>query len=183
MDLKRDSPTPRPLVIIEEEVVIVGEYKYLGSIVDAKSDLSPNALALRPKGNQRHYFMERLKSFSVCSKLLELFHRSTVVKFNSFCHFTSLKEQDRAGLSKVTKTASRLTDRPVPNFHAHFEPKMVRRLEAIHCEPNTPSPHHSPAVCRAADPHLIRSGRLNSFWAKSKPAAVCFSNIRGRVGD
>ena len=39
VDLKRDSPTPRPLVIIEEEVAIVGEYKYLDSIIDTKSDL------------------------------------------------------------------------------------------------------------------------------------------------
>ena len=57
--------------------------------------------------------MKKLKSFSVCPKLLELFYRSTaesVVTFNSLCHFGSLKEQDKARLSKITKTATALAD-------------------------------------------------------------------------
>ena len=113
MDFRRDPPPPRPLVINGEEVEIVGEYKYLGSIIDCKLDWSPNALALLKKSNQRLYFMKKLKSFSVCPRLLELFYRSTaesVVTFNSLCHFGSLKEQDKARLSKITKTATALAD-------------------------------------------------------------------------
>ena len=53
VDFRRDPPPPRPLVINGEEVEIVGEYKYLGSIIDCKLDWSPNALALLKKGNQR----------------------------------------------------------------------------------------------------------------------------------
>ena len=78
VDFRRDPPPPRPLVINGEEVEIVGEYKYLDSIIDCKLDWSPNALALLKKGNQPLYFMKKLKSFSVCPKLLELFYKSTV---------------------------------------------------------------------------------------------------------
>ena len=120
---ERPSPT-RPLVSNGEEVEIVGEYKHLGSIIDCKLDCSPNALALLKKGNQRLYFMKKLKSFSVCPKLLELFYKSTVesvVTFNSLCHFGGLKEEDKARLSKITKTASRLIGRLVPDLQAHFE--------------------------------------------------------------
>ena len=46
VDFRRDPPTPRPLVINGEEVEIVGEYKYLGSIIDCKLEWSSNALAL-----------------------------------------------------------------------------------------------------------------------------------------
>ena len=73
--------------------------KHLSSIINSKLDWSQNALALLKKGNQRLYFMKRLKSFNVCPKLLELFYRSTVelvVTFNSLCHFRSLKEQEKA---------------------------------------------------------------------------------------
>ena len=108
-------PTPRPLIINGEEVEIVGEYKYLGSIIDCKLDWSPNALVHLKMGNQRPYFMKKLKSFNVCPRLLELFYRSTaesVVTFNSLCHLGSLKEQDKARLSKITKTATRLIGRP-----------------------------------------------------------------------
>ena len=119
----------------------MGEYKHLGSINDCKLDWSLNALALLKKGNQRLYFMKKQKSFSVCPKLLELFYRSTVestVTFNSLCHFGSLKEQDKARLSKITKTATRLIGRPVPHLQAHFEAKAVKRLEAIHRDPTHP---------------------------------------------
>ena len=68
----------------------------LGSIIDFKLDWSLNTLALLKEANQRLYFMKRLKSFNVCSKLLELFYRSTVesvMTVTSPCHFSSLKEQ------------------------------------------------------------------------------------------
>ena len=98
MDFRRDPPTPHPLVINGEEVEIVGEYKYLGSIIDCKLDWSPKALAILKKGNQRLCFIKKLKSFSVCPKLLQLFYRSTVesvITFSSLCHFGSLKERTR----------------------------------------------------------------------------------------
>ena len=73
--------------------------------------------------------------------MLELFYRSTVesvVTFDSLCHFGSLKEQDKARLSKITNTASRLIGRPVPDLQAHFGAKAVKRLEAIHRDPTHP---------------------------------------------
>ena len=91
----------------------------LGRHVADRPHHAPNALALLKKGNQRLYFMKKLKSFSVCPKLLELFYKSTVesvVTFSSLCHFGGLKEQDKARLSKITKTASRLIGRPVPDL-------------------------------------------------------------------
>ena len=99
VDFRKHPPDPCPLVINDEEVKIVGEYKYLGSIIDSKLNWSPNDLALLKKSNQRLYFMKRLKSFNVCPKLLQLFYRATVesvVTFNSLCHFGSLKGQDKA---------------------------------------------------------------------------------------
>ena len=107
--------------------------------------------------------MKRLKSFNVSPKLLKLFHRSTVesvVTFNSFCHFGSLKEQYKARLSKVTKNASRLIGTPVTDLQAHFEAKAAERLEAIQCDPTHP-------LCKELKAHTFaRSGRLISFRAK-----------------
>ena len=162
--LQERPPPLRPLVINGEEVEIVGEYKYLGSIIDCKLGWSPNALALLKKGNQRLYFMKKLNSFSVGPKLLELFYKSTVesvVTFNNLCHFGGLKEQDKARLSKITKTASRLIGRPVPDLQAHFEAKAVKRLEAIHRDPTHPLWPELQAHTSA------RSGRLISFRAKT----------------
>ena len=101
--------SPNSLPIYGGKVATVREYKYLGSIINAKPDLSPNALVLL-KGNQQLYLM---KPFSICPKLLELF-------FNNLCHFRSLKDQDMANLSMVTKTTSRQSGRPVLDLQAHF---------------------------------------------------------------
>ena len=107
-----------------------GEYKYLGLIIDCKLYWSPNALVHLKMGNQRLYFMKKLQSFSICPKFLELFYRSTVsLSFKSLCHFGSLKELDKARLSKITKTATRLIGRPVPDLQAHFKAKAVKHLE------------------------------------------------------
>ena len=38
VDFRRVPQTPRPLVINREEAEIVGEYKYLGSVIDCKLD-------------------------------------------------------------------------------------------------------------------------------------------------
>ena len=180
MDFRKHPPDPRPLVINDEEVKIVGEYKYLGSIIDSKLNWSPNDLALLKKSNQRLYFMKRLKSFNVCPKLLQLFYRATVesvVTFNSLCHFGSLKEQDEARLSKVTKTAGRLIDRPVTDLQAHFKVKAIRRMGAIQRDPTHPLGKELQAQTSA------RSGRLISFQAKTSrfhqsflPAAVRLFN-------
>jgi hypothetical protein len=180
VDFRREAPPPRPLVINGEEVEIVSEYKYLGSVMDCRLDWSPNAMALLQKGNQRLYFMKRLKSFGVRPSLLELFYRATVesvVTFNSLCHFGSLAEQDKARLSRVTKTASRLIGTPVPNLQALFEAKAVKRLEAIRRDPAHP-------LCEELLAHTsARSGRLISFRARTSryhssflPTAVRLNN-------
>ena len=83
----------------------MGEYKYLGSNIDAKLDLFLNTLALLKKDNQRLYFMRRLKSFSAYPKLLELFYGS--VLNSSLCHFSILKEQDLAWPSRVVVVVDR----------------------------------------------------------------------------
>lgn len=136
VDFGRAPPTPCPLAIYGEEVATVREYKYLGSIINAKSYWSPNALVFL-KGNQQLYLMKQLKPFSICPKLLELF-------FNNLCHFSSLKDQDMAKLSMVTKTTSRQSGRPVLDLQAHFckiqqidqllgQDELVPFISCCHC--------------------------------------------------
>ena len=80
IDFWTGAPKPNPLIIKgkEVEIVHVYQYKYLGTILDDKLDWSVNAESLLKKGNQRMYFMKKLKSFNVCPKLLQLFYRATV---------------------------------------------------------------------------------------------------------
>ena len=157
----------------EEVEIVAGKYKYLDSVIDCKLDWSPNALALLKLGNgQRLYLMKKLKSFSVCPKLLGVFYRSTVesvVTFNSLCHFGSLRKQDKANCPRSPRLLPlRLIGRPVPHLQAHFEAKAVKRLEAIHRNPTHP-------LCTELKAHTsARSGRL--IHSSFLPAAVRLCN-------
>ena len=123
------------------------------------------------RGNQRLYLMKKLKSFSVCPKLLEVFYRSTaetVVTFNSLCHFGSLREQDKANCPRSPRLLPLRIGRPVPHLQAHFEAKAVKRLEAIHRDPTHP-------LCTELKAHTsARSGRL--IHSSFLPAAVRLCN-------
>ena len=99
VDFRRDRPKLTPLVVKGEAVEMVDQYKYLGSIIDNKLNWSANAQALVRKGNQRLFFLRRLRSFGVGPRLLELFYRATVesvLTFNSLSFFGSLNEHDKS---------------------------------------------------------------------------------------
>ena len=157
VDFRRD---PRLFAHWDRRGIQVGDRRGL------QVGLVSECLGPPEKGQPAATSVKKLKSFSVCPKLLELFYMSTVesvVTFNSLCHFGGLKEQDKARLSKITaaKTASRLIGRPVPDLQALFEAKAVKRLEAIHRDPTHP-------LCTELQAHTsARSGRLISFRAKT----------------
>ena len=105
--------------------------------------------------------------------LLEMFYRSMVesmVTLNGFCHFGSLKEQDKARLPKATKTASRLIGRPVMNLQAHFEGKAVKCLEAIQCDPTH-------LLYRAAGPYFCKIQQTDQFSGQDKPVPLIFCSV------
>ena len=59
VDFRRHRSTPTPLVIKGEEVAIVEQTKYPGSLIDSKLNWSANAQALLKKSNQRLFFMRK----------------------------------------------------------------------------------------------------------------------------
>ncbi|KAL8566973.1 hypothetical protein ACOMHN_059773 [Nucella lapillus] len=177
-----DQPKPTPLVIRGEDVELVDQYKYLGSIIDSKLSWSANAQALLKKGNQRLFFVRRLNSFGVGPRLPKLFYRATVesvLTFNSLCFFSSLKEHDKGKLANITMTARKLIGRPVPDLETLFEAKAISGLKAIQQDPSHP-------LCDTVLAQVsARSGRLVSFRARTDrfrdsflPTAVRLTNNR-----
>ena len=56
----------------------VEDYKYLRVVNDNRLDWKS---IIKAKGTSRLYFLRKLRSFNVCSKMLEIFHQSVVVIF------------------------------------------------------------------------------------------------------
>ena len=61
-----------------ENIDQLSEYKYLGTIIDDKLNWDGNTSKLQSKGNQRMYFLRKLKSFNVRSQTLTLFYQSVI---------------------------------------------------------------------------------------------------------
>ena len=59
----RNTSSPVPFQIKAQQVEIVHQDKYVGTILDDKLDWTENSTMLLKKGNQRLYFLKRLKSF------------------------------------------------------------------------------------------------------------------------
>ena len=52
------------------------DYKYLGVTINHRLDWRSNTEAVYKKGMSRLYFLRKLRSFNMCSKMLEIFYQS-----------------------------------------------------------------------------------------------------------
>ncbi|TWW57369.1 putative RNA-directed DNA polymerase from transposon BS [Takifugu flavidus] len=66
------------ICISGKDVDIVPSYKFVGVQLDNKLEWSTNTDAVYKKAMSRLYFLRRLRSFSVCSRILHMFYRSVM---------------------------------------------------------------------------------------------------------
>ncbi|XP_063755242.1 uncharacterized protein LOC134874905 [Eleginops maclovinus] len=74
-----------PITIRGEEVEVVNTYKFLRLHLNNKLDWSDNTDALFRKGQSKLFFQRRLRSFNVCTRLLQMFYRSVVCSSLPWC--------------------------------------------------------------------------------------------------
>ena len=89
-------------------VEVVSTYKYLGVHLDNKLDWSANTDPIYKKGQSRLYFLRRLRSFNVCSKLLGMFYQSVVASvlfYAVVCWGGSTKKRDAGRLDRLVRKA------------------------------------------------------------------------------
>ena len=76
---KSKSKAQSPLLPGSIGGVDVEAYKYLGVHMDEKLDCSVNSDTVYRKTQSQLFFLRRLWSFNVCSKMLKMFYQSVVV--------------------------------------------------------------------------------------------------------
>lgn len=87
----------------------VEDYKYLGVHIDNKLDWGENTDALHRKGQSRHYFLRRMRSFNICRSMLGIFYESVVASaifFSVICWGSMLRIADTNRLKKLIRKAS-----------------------------------------------------------------------------
>ena len=134
VDLGRGKTSVTPISIQGVPVDTVEEYKYLGVYLNNKLDWSRNTEAVYKKGQSRLYSLRRLRSFSVCSKLLKVFYESVVastILFAVTCWGSGLSVADNNRLSKLIRRASDVVGEELDTLTTVAERRMLSRLQSI----------------------------------------------------
>jgi len=99
------------LTIMDEEVKIVEQYKYLGVYIDNRLTFAENASYLYKKAVQRIHFLRVLNNLKVDSTILTLFYKSVVESTINFCIATwygSMRKKEINSLRKLVRKAGKL---------------------------------------------------------------------------
>ena len=123
-----------PVFIGEEAVEIVNNYKYLGIIIDNKLKWDHNTDLLYQKGQQRLYFLRKLKYFRLDTELLELFYSAvvqSVITFGSVCWWSCLTNKNRVKLERVKKRAGTIIGTSLPELDKLHHEKTISKMKGI----------------------------------------------------
>ena len=134
VDFRRKRTVSQPLRILGEDVVTVEDYKYLGVHIDNGLKWKTNIDAVYKKGMSRLYFLRKLRSFNVCSKMLEIFYQSVVASvlyFAVVCWGSSIGAGDTNRLNKLIKKAGSVIGCKPDTFEVVVERRALNKLLSI----------------------------------------------------
>ena len=176
IDFRRNTEPVQPVVIKGESVEIVSTYKYLGVVIDDKLDWSNQADSVYKKGQTRLFFLRKLRSFKVCSRMLCMFYHSMVscvLTFALVCRGGNASEHDTGRLNKLIKKALSSVGQPLDQLERILENRLSRKSKTIlQCLEH---PLHSTLVGRHSvfrNRHLLPKIKTNRFRSSFLPAAI-----------
>ena len=103
-------------------------------VTDNRLDWKSNTKVVYKKGMSRLYFLRKLRSFNVCSKMLEIFHQSvvaSVIFFAAMCWGSSTRASDTNRLDKIIKKAGSVLGCRLDSFETVVERRTLNKLLSI----------------------------------------------------
>ena len=175
------SGTGTTLVIIKgEQVEMVDSCKYLGLHVNKKLDWSDNTDALYKKGQSRLFFLRRLRSFDVCSRLLRMFYQSVVASaiFSAVaCWGSGAGEGEKNRLNKLVEKASSVVGGELVSLEEVANGRIRAKLRSIMGNPSHPLYSELTQLKSTHSKRLRQlSGHTSRFRNSFVPAAIKLYN-------
>jgi gmma-aminobutyric acid receptor subunit gamma len=134
IDFRRKKIPSRPLKVKGEVVEEVEDYKYLGVVIGNRLDWASNTDAVCKKGMSRLYFLRKLRSFNVCSKMLETFYHSVVagaIFFAAVCWGSSIRASDSNRLDKIIRKAGSVLGLRLESLETVVERRTLKKVLSI----------------------------------------------------
>uniref|UniRef100_A0A3B3C2V1 Reverse transcriptase domain-containing protein n=1 Tax=Oryzias melastigma TaxID=30732 RepID=A0A3B3C2V1_ORYME len=140
LDFRRKASTPQLLHIEGDSVERVQTYKYMGVMLDHKLDWTVNTDQLYKKSQSRLYFLRRLRSFNICTKLLQMFYQSVVASallYAAVC-WCSTSKKNICRLNKIIKRASSVVGLKLAPVEEVEEQRTLAVFRSIMRNPSHP---------------------------------------------
>ena len=144
VDFRRKTTAPQPLRVLGEDVELVKEYKYLGVSIDNRLNWKTNINAVYKKGMSRLFFLRKLRSFNVCSKMLEMFYQAVVASalyIAVVCWGSSIGAGDTSRLNKLIRKAGSIIGCKLDSLEKVVERRTLKKLLSILDNPDHPLHH------------------------------------------
>ncbi|TWW74395.1 hypothetical protein D4764_14G0003980 [Takifugu flavidus] len=110
-------------------------------VLDNKLEWSTNTDAVYKKAMSRLYFLRRLRSFSVCSRMLHMFYQSVMAStifFAAVCWGAGIEAKDANRLNTLIKKAGSVVGCRLANLDEVVRDRMVLKLRTIMDNPSHP---------------------------------------------
>ena len=142
VDFRKSKSVPSTLIVNNSEVEIVDSFKFLGIHITSNLSWSLQARYMCKKGQQRLYFLRCLKKFHMKPEILVNFYRSiieSILTGSIMVWFGNMTDADRNSLSRVIRTARRLTGVDLPDLREIFYCRMKSRIHKVIADPSHPA--------------------------------------------
>ena len=106
---------------------------------DDKLKWEDNTDQIIKKCNQRMYFLRKLNSFSVDTKILKLFYSSfieSVLCFSFICWFYNLNLKQKTSLQRVVNTCSKIVGAPLRSLSQFCDQQTIKKARSIIASPD-----------------------------------------------
>ena len=163
IDFRKNKNDKRPLLIADECVEVVDNFKFLGAYIANDLKWNINSADIIKKARQRMYFLRTLKSFNVQQPILVSFYRSiieSILTRSITVWFGSVTQKDIRKLNSLIRTAEKIIGTGLPSLHSIYNDRTKKRTCAIIKEQCHPASHLF---------EFLPSGkRLRSFYGNKR---------------
>ena len=178
IDFRKKPSVTSPVIINDQAVEVVQQYKYLGTIIDNKLTFEPQVDAVCSKAHQRMFFYRKLRNFNVDKTFMKMFYScfiESVLTFSFVSWYGSTTLKNKKRLQQVVKVCSKIANITLNELNSLYKLRSLKKAKSILADPSHPLTSEFvllPSGRRFSMPKCTTNRHKNSFV----PAAIGFLN-------
>ena len=134
IDFRRKPTTVPDLFIEGVKVERVCENKYLGTIIDNKSNFDVNVSHVNKKCQSRIFCLQKLRNLGINGKILQGFYKcfiESVLTFSNICWFGNLSVKNKNVLNRIVNVCSKVVGVKQEGLNELYERRVMRKAQVI----------------------------------------------------